>query len=149
MTARVPDDPTSTTTRDKADLTMTAPSPDRTTARSAPSAAGPRPSGKPAYRITVARVIRSEWIKLRTLRSTWVMLAAPEVAVTSSSPTELLVEGVPAADIGDLAARHALPLHELVPLHPSLEEAFMELTKESVQYHGRTDGALLTADAVR
>jgi len=76
MTARVPDNPTSTTTRDKADLTMTAPSPDRTTARSAPSAAGPRPSGKPAYRITVARVIRSEWIKLRTLRSTWVMLAA-------------------------------------------------------------------------
>jgi ABC-2 type transport system ATP-binding protein len=77
------------------------------------------------------------------------LLAAPEVTVTSSSPTELLVEGVPAADIGDLAARHALPLHELVPLHPSLEEAFMELTKESVQYHGRTDGALLTADAVR
>jgi ABC-2 type transport system ATP-binding protein len=77
------------------------------------------------------------------------LLAAPGVTVTSSSATELLVEGVPAADIGDLAARHGLPLHELVPLHPSLEEAFMELTKESVQYHGRTDGALLTADAVR
>jgi ABC-2 type transport system ATP-binding protein len=77
------------------------------------------------------------------------LLTAPGVTVTSSSATELLVEGVPAADIGDLAARHGLPLHELVPLHPSLEEAFMELTKESVQYHGRTDGALLSADAAR
>jgi len=77
------------------------------------------------------------------------LLAAPDVTVTSSSPTELEIEGVPAADIGELAARHGLPLHELVPLHPSLEEAFMELTKESVQYHGRTDGALLPAEAAR
>ncbi len=75
------------------------------------------------------------------------LLAAPGVTVTSSSPTELEIEGVPASEIGDLAARHGLPLHELVPLHPSLEEAFMELTKESVQYHGRTDGALLTTAA--
>ena len=77
------------------------------------------------------------------------LLAAPGVTVTSSSPTELEVEGVPSAEIGELAARHGLPLHELVPLHASLEEAFMELTKESVQYHGRTDGALLTAETAR
>jgi len=75
------------------------------------------------------------------------LVAGPGVTVTSSSPTELVVEGVPAADIGDLAARHGLALHALVPVNPSLEEAFMELTKESVQYHGRTDGALLTTAA--
>ena len=67
--------------------------------------------------------------------------------MTSTPPTELEIEGAPAAGIGELAARHGLPLHELVPLHPSLEEAFMKLTTESVQYHGRTDGALLTTAA--
>ncbi len=77
------------------------------------------------------------------------LVAGSGVTVTSSSPTELTIEGMPAADIGALAARHGLTLHELVPLHPSLEEAFMELTRESVQYHGRTEGALLSAEAAR
>jgi ABC-2 type transport system permease protein len=31
---------------------------------------------RPAYRVTLGRVIRSEWTKLRTLRSTWITLGA-------------------------------------------------------------------------
>jgi len=38
--------------------------------------AGPWPDGAPTARLTLARVVRSEWIKLRSLRSTWVTLAA-------------------------------------------------------------------------
>jgi ABC-2 type transport system ATP-binding protein len=40
-----------------------------------------------------------------------------------------------AAAIGELAARHRLVLHELSPQRASLEEAFMRLTAESVEYH--------------
>jgi ABC-2 type transport system ATP-binding protein len=48
----------------------------------------------------------------------------------------LTVTGVDAAHIGDLAARHGIALHELSPQRASLEEAFFELTDESVEYHG-------------
>ncbi|MDX5567547.1 ABC transporter ATP-binding protein [Streptomyces sp. ID05-04B] len=41
--------------------------------------------------------------------------------------------------IGELAARHQIVLHELSPQQASLEEAFMQLTAESVQYHAHTD----------
>ncbi|NAS22713.1 ATP-binding cassette domain-containing protein [Herbidospora sp. NEAU-GS84] len=48
----------------------------------------------------------------------------------------LLVYGVTPADLGDLAYRHGIRVHELSPVHPSLEEAFMRLTAESVEFHG-------------
>jgi ABC-2 type transport system ATP-binding protein len=54
------------------------------------------------------------------------------------------VTGMESAAIGDLAAAHGIALHELSPQTASLEEAFMELTKGSVEYHGGTDGAGLT-----
>ena len=37
--------------------------------------------------------------------------------------------------IGDLAAAHGIAVHELTPLDASLEEAFMEVTGGSVEYH--------------
>jgi ABC-2 type transport system ATP-binding protein len=40
-----------------------------------------------------------------------------------------------AAALGELAAKHQLVLHELSPQRASLEEAFMQLTAESVEYH--------------
>jgi ABC-2 type transport system ATP-binding protein len=47
----------------------------------------------------------------------------------------LEVIGVDAATIGELAASHGIALHELTPQRASLEEAFMELTSDSVEYH--------------
>ncbi|MEU6760917.1 ABC transporter ATP-binding protein [Streptomyces sp. NPDC046853] len=47
----------------------------------------------------------------------------------------LEVDGTPSEDLGELAARHQLVLHELSPQQASLEEAFMQLTAESVEYH--------------
>jgi ABC-2 type transport system ATP-binding protein len=41
---------------------------------------------------------------------------------------ELLVEGVPSAEIGELAFAAGIPLHELVPEASSLEDVFLELT---------------------
>jgi ABC-2 type transport system ATP-binding protein len=46
----------------------------------------------------------------------------------------LVVTGLDAATIGDLAAGLGVALHELSPRAASLEEAFMELTHESVEF---------------
>jgi ABC-2 type transport system ATP-binding protein len=52
----------------------------------------------------------------------------------------LRVQGLQAADIGELAAKHGIVLHELSPQRARLEAAFMEMTHEAVQYHaGRPD----------
>jgi ABC-2 type transport system ATP-binding protein len=50
----------------------------------------------------------------------------------------LVVTGLPAPRIGELAAAGGIVLHELVPQLASLEEAFMELTADSVQYGQRS-----------
>jgi ABC-2 type transport system ATP-binding protein len=50
----------------------------------------------------------------------------------------MIVTGLPAPRIGELAASASLVLHELTPRLPSLEEAFMELTADSVEF-GQTD----------
>jgi len=59
----------------------------------------------------------------------------------------LRVNHIEAPRIGELASREGLVLHELTPQRASLEEAFMELTRESVEYgvHGPVHGALQEA----
>jgi ABC-2 type transport system ATP-binding protein len=46
----------------------------------------------------------------------------------------LIVSGVPAARIGELAASSGIVLHELTPQLASLEDAFLELTADSLEY---------------
>jgi ABC-2 type transport system ATP-binding protein len=53
----------------------------------------------------------------------------------------LAVRGISAASIGDLAAAHGIALHQLVTRQPSLEEAFMELTKDTVDYQAHPAAA--------
>ncbi len=45
------------------------------------------------------------------------------------------VTGMCAAEIGELAATVGVTLHELSPQTASLEDAFMELTRDSVEFH--------------
>ena len=52
----------------------------------------------------------------------------------------LTVTGLPAARIGELAASAAVVLHELTPQLASLEEAFLELTSDSLEF-GHLDTA--------
>ena len=49
----------------------------------------------------------------------------------------IVVTGVPSARIGEIAAQASLTLHELTPIRASLEDAFMELTSDSVEYRSR------------
>lgn len=63
------------------------------------------------------------------------LLVGPEVAVRANTRDQMEIEGVGAPEIGALARRHGLVLHELTPRRASLEEAFMELTRDAVEYH--------------
>jgi len=55
-----------------------------------------------------------------------------------SADGALIVSGMVAARIGDLAFEHGVRLHELTVVRASLEEAFMELTADSVEYQAKT-----------
>ncbi|GMA24956.1 multidrug ABC transporter ATP-binding protein [Luteimicrobium album] len=60
------------------------------------------------------------------------------VTVTSSEPGLLDVAGSDAVSIGETAAANGIVLHELTPVTSTLEQAYMELTAESVEYHAST-----------
>jgi ABC-2 type transport system ATP-binding protein len=54
--------------------------------------------------------------------------------VRAADPDVIEITGMDSAEVGRLAAAHGIALFELIPLRASLEEAFMELTRESVEY---------------
>ncbi|MFD5570090.1 ATP-binding cassette domain-containing protein [Streptomyces cadmiisoli] len=60
------------------------------------------------------------------------------VTVVETGDGAFEVEGGKPEPIGELAAEHRIVLHELSPRQASLEEAFMRLTAESVEYHSRS-----------
>ncbi|HLN15374.1 MAG TPA: ATP-binding cassette domain-containing protein [Acidimicrobiales bacterium] len=91
------------------------------------------------------RTVRVRAPELATLCG---LLSEAGGAVTSCPDGAAEVAGLEAADIGELAACHHLVLHELSPIEASLEEAFMELTKESVEFHGATEEELDPLHAV-
>jgi ABC-2 type transport system ATP-binding protein len=62
------------------------------------------------------------------------LLVTPEVTVIRSPDGMLEVTGLEASGIGDLAALHGLAIHELTPQRASLEDAYMALTSDSVEY---------------
>ena len=51
------------------------------------------------------------------------------------------VQGMPVDRIGDMAFEHQIRLHELAPAQASLEEAFMELTADSVEFRAQVSGS--------
>jgi ABC-2 type transport system ATP-binding protein len=58
-------------------------------------------------------------------------VADPE---TGTDPDVIEITGMDSAEAGKLAAAHGIVLFELIPVKASLEEAFMELTRDSVEY---------------
>ncbi|MFD9702691.1 ABC transporter ATP-binding protein [Lentzea sp. NPDC059081] len=55
--------------------------------------------------------------------------------VRDSADGALSVSGATSDQIGDIAAANGVVLHELSPQRGSLEEAFMQLTGDAVEYH--------------
>jgi len=62
-------------------------------------------------------------------------IAAPDIDVTQDGSDLVQITGMTAAQIGDAAARAGIALHELTPVSASLEEAYMALTQDDVEYH--------------
>ncbi|MEU1472933.1 ATP-binding cassette domain-containing protein [Streptomyces sp. NPDC005761] len=62
------------------------------------------------------------------------ILRGPGIDITADGPDRLEIRGTDSAHIGRVAATHSIPLYELIPLAASLEQAFMDLTQESVEY---------------
>jgi ABC-2 type transport system ATP-binding protein len=58
--------------------------------------------------------------------------------VDTADDGSLTVEGLTAPEIGDLAARDGLRVHQLTPVTASLEDAFMELTQDEVEFRPST-----------
>jgi ABC-2 type transport system ATP-binding protein len=56
-------------------------------------------------------------------------------SVTAAAGNAIVVQGMAADRVGDLAFANRVPLHELTSAQASLEEAFMELTAASVEFH--------------
>jgi len=63
------------------------------------------------------------------------LVAGPGVTVTSAEPGLLTVVGQTSESVGEAAAGAGIVLHELTPVRGSLEEAFMSLTQDTVEYH--------------
>ncbi len=62
------------------------------------------------------------------------LLSTHGATVTTAGDGGLAVTGLDAPAIADLAAQHAIPVHELTPRHATLEQAYLDLTEGSVDY---------------
>ncbi|MFF1632882.1 ATP-binding cassette domain-containing protein [Leifsonia sp. NPDC058248] len=61
-------------------------------------------------------------------------VGGPDVTITGVENQLLEVAGISAAQIGEAAAQFGIVLHELTPINASLEEAYLELTQDDVEY---------------
>ncbi len=72
------------------------------------------------------------------------VLTGPQVSL-SGAGQDLVVTGLSAVEIGERAFSAGVVLHRLEPQSASLEEAFMSMTGESVEYHGSTTAPTQTS----
>ena len=68
------------------------------------------------------------------------LIAAAGGTTVPGADGVLVAQGLPVDRIGDLAFENGIRLHELAPAQASLEEAFMELTADSVEFQAQTPG---------
>jgi ABC-2 type transport system ATP-binding protein len=61
-------------------------------------------------------------------------LAGPDVTVKTLEPDVPEIRGLTARQVGEVAAARRFVLHELTPQQASLEEAFMNLTRDEVEF---------------
>ena len=64
------------------------------------------------------------------------LLAARGATLQFENPNAAYVGGLPARDIGEIAAANGIVLHELAPQVGSLEEAYLQVTNAATEYRG-------------
>jgi ABC-2 type transport system ATP-binding protein len=92
----------------------------------------------------IAETSVDEFVARNQRESVRVVTPTPQLLVTAltragARPTverdgAIVVTGLSSAAVGDVASEHALTVHELTPVRASLEDAFMELTSDAVEY---------------
>jgi ABC-2 type transport system ATP-binding protein len=93
---------------------------------------------------SVAEFVASASAKVVLLRSPdlerlCALLAGPGVSFEDAGRA-VEVRGLTAEQIGDVAAAHGVAIHELTPQHVSLEEAFMTLTRDELEFASTSAG---------
>jgi ABC-2 type transport system ATP-binding protein len=85
-------------------------------------------------------------VRVRTPMADDLIKAVTAKGATTATDDDGAIEvrGMTADAIGDIAFEQAIRLHELTTVRASLEEAFMELTASSVEYHAGVPGARTT-----
>jgi ABC-2 type transport system ATP-binding protein len=101
-----------------------------------------------SVREILAQASHGAAVRVRTPQASQLQdaLAGPDVIITATERNVLEVRGLTSAQIGETAARDGLVLHELTPQQASLEEAFMSLTGESVEYHAAELAPVASSD---
>ncbi len=103
--------------------------------------------GKLIADCTIGEFISRHSVQTVRVRTPQVDVLAKAVAAgggsaTSNGDGSLLVQGLPVDRVGDIAFENGVRLHELSPARASLEQAFMELTADSVEYQAGTQQAV-------
>src|SRR5579872_5676540 len=91
------------------------------------------------------RVVRARSPQAVRLRE---LVLAEGVTVSSEESGVLEIAGLTAEQVGETAAANGIVLHELTPVQASLEEAFMELTRDEVEYKAAELGTAGSANEV-
>ena len=86
----------------------------------------------------IVRVRSPQAMQLRAL------VVAHDATITSESDDLLDIDGLTTEQIGRIAATHGIVLFELTPQTVSLEDAFMELTHDEVEYRNTSTNAGVT-----
>ena len=94
---------------------------------------------------TVAEFIAAnsqQSVRVRTPQADELTLVATAAGgtVRGDEGGTIVVLGLTPAQVGDLAFENGIRLHELAPTQASLEQAFMELTAASVEFHAGIPG---------
>jgi len=78
-------------------------------------------------------------VRLRTPNAAVVRpkLEAAGATVSAGADDALTVSGLRASVVGDIVFQAGAPVHELSPVEASLEEAFMELTRDDFEFQAR------------
>jgi len=76
-------------------------------------------------------------VRVRTPQPDQLAKLAATAGATVQEPGDgsIVISGLEPSQVGDLAYENSVRLHELAPMHASLEQAFMELTASSVEFH--------------
>jgi len=69
-------------------------------------------------------------------------LRGPGITVTPKDADTLELTGLTAPAVGEAALAAGIVLHELTPQQASLEEAFMHLTADAVEYTGHAPASI-------